>query len=183
MKAQKYFNNKKPINPMIQNRRQADKLIESSHKVAMILTMSVLHDKFGFGTKRLEKFTEHYRDLLESYNAGYIKAEDLNEVLHEETVKIINQVGEDFGWLIGKISANYENGYMKAVRDCKYAIKHSVEVNKMIVTNADRIRSMTDEELANFLKKSCDEQVGLDWCRNHDCYGDCIHKWRKEKVE
>ena len=85
MKAQKYFNNKKMVNPMVKNRREADKLIESSHKVAMILTMSVLHDKFGVGTKRLEKFTEHYHDLLESYNAGYIKVDDLNNVLHEET--------------------------------------------------------------------------------------------------
>lgn len=85
MKAQKYFNNNKPINPMVKNRREADKLIESSHKVAMIMTMTILHDKFGFGTKRLEKFTEHYHDLLDSYNKGYIKVEDLNEVLHEET--------------------------------------------------------------------------------------------------
>lgn len=85
MKAQKYFNNNKPVNPMVKNRREADKLIVSSHKVAMILSMSVLHDKFGFGTKRLEQFTKHYHDLLESYNAGYISAEDLNNVLNEET--------------------------------------------------------------------------------------------------
>lgn len=85
MKAQKYFNNKKSINPMVKNRKEADRLIVSSHKVAMIMTMTILHDKFGFGTKRLEKFTKHYHELIESYNAGYINVEDLNQVLHEET--------------------------------------------------------------------------------------------------
>lgn len=90
MRQQKFFNNKKIQNPTVQNRRQADKLIESSHKAAMILTLTVLHDKFGFGTKRLERFTEHYHDLLDSYNQGYLKVEDLNNVLYEETeIKVL----------------------------------------------------------------------------------------------
>ena len=85
MRQQKFFNNNKPVNPYLKNRREADKLIEASHKVAMVLSLTILHDKFGFGTKRLERFTEHYHDLLESYNAGYIKVDDLNNVLNEET--------------------------------------------------------------------------------------------------
>lgn len=85
MRQQKYFNNKKPVNPMVQNRRQADKLLDAAHKVNMILTMTVLHDKFGYGEKRLDRFTHEYKKLLEGVNEGYINAEDLNNVLWEET--------------------------------------------------------------------------------------------------
>jgi hypothetical protein len=50
-----------------------------------------------------------------------------------DVIRIINQVGEDFGWQMGKVGANYENGYMKAIRDCKQAFNHIVDSNKMIV--------------------------------------------------
>lgn len=82
MRQQKFFNNNKQR--FVANRRDADKLIESSHKVAMLLTLTVLHDKYGFGTKRLERFLHEYKELLDSYNRGYISPDDLNMVLHEE---------------------------------------------------------------------------------------------------
>ena len=34
-------------------------------------------------------------------------------------VKQIQEVGENFGWQIGKLGANWENGYMQSTRDCK----------------------------------------------------------------
>ena len=37
------------------------------------------------------------------------------------------------------------------------------------MTNADRIRSMTDEELADILFDSCTEYMGLDECKYPDC--------------
>ena len=111
----------------------------------------------------------------------------------QEALKIINQVGEDFGWQMGKVGANYENGYMKAIRDCKAVFQkddHIVDSNKMIVTNADRIRNMTDEELAELLAESntlikckeCSEPMN-EW---GSCIGNCENaylKWLKEKVE
>lgn len=99
-----------------------------------------------------------------------------------EVIKIINQVGEDFGWQMGKVGANYENGYMKAIRDCKQAFNHIVEANKMIVTNADRIRNMSDEELHEFLDSGCMGMVGIKWCDEHPC-SECIGKWLKVEVE
>lgn len=101
----------------------------------------------------------------------------------QEALKIINQVGEDFGWQMGKVGANYENGYMKAILDVKQAFDHIVEANKMVVTNADRIRNMTDEELTELLEKSCMKRVGDKWCECHSCWRDCVPKWLKEKVE
>ena len=85
MRQQKYFNNKKPLNPMVKNRRDADKLILSAHKVNMILTLTVLHDKFGFGKKRLDRFEQGLKELLDRVNNGEVTAEDLNEILWKKT--------------------------------------------------------------------------------------------------
>ena len=124
----------------------------------------------------------------------------------QEALKIINQVGENFGWQVGKVGANYENGYMKAIRDCKFALQNAkddfVEVNKMVdhsgyfqngkndivesnkmITNADRIRSMTDEELVKCL--ICPHCIVKSFKCNIfevNCK-ECILKWLKEKVE
>lgn len=81
----KYFNNKQINKPMLKNRREADKLIDSAHKANALITLNVLHDKFGFGKKRLDKFQEEYLKVLDSFNNGYISAEDLNQVLWDET--------------------------------------------------------------------------------------------------
>ena len=70
---------------MVQNRRQADKLLDAAHKVNMILTMTVLHDKFGYEEEMLDEFEYEYKQLLQGVNEGYINAEDLNNVLGEET--------------------------------------------------------------------------------------------------
>lgn len=82
MRQQKYFNNNKQR--FVKNRRDADKLIESSHHLAMVLALTVMHDKFGFGKKRLMKFITEYHELLDSCNRGYITPKDLNQVLIDE---------------------------------------------------------------------------------------------------
>ena len=88
MRQQKFFNNNRQR--FVANRRDADKLIESSYKANMILALTVLHDKFGFGKKRIDRFLDEYKELLDSYERGYISADDLNMVLHEEVgVKIL----------------------------------------------------------------------------------------------
>lgn len=61
------------------------KLINAAGKANMILTLTVLHDKFGFGGKeRLPKFIDEYGKLLEAYNTGYINVADLEAVLKVE---------------------------------------------------------------------------------------------------
>ena len=112
-----------------------------------------------------------------------------------DVLKILNKVGEDFGWQMGKVGANYENGYMKAIRDCKQAFNHIVEANKMIdqfredtkkvVTNADRIRNMSDEELFELLRKTkyCPPVMCKKINGYHISCKECIVKWLKKKVE
>ena len=87
MRQQKYFNNNKT--KFVANRRDADKLIETSHKTAMLLAMTVLHDKYGFGFKRLEKFLYYYEELLDGYNKGYFTPNDLNGELEKVGFKVI----------------------------------------------------------------------------------------------
>jgi hypothetical protein len=109
-------------------------------------------------------------------------------VTNKDVLKKLNQVGEDFGWQMGKVGSNYENGYMKAIRDCKAVFQkedHIVEVNKMIVTNADRVRNMSNEELMEFIESPC-KFIKADTYPNRNCVfhcDECIEKWLKEKVK
>lgn len=49
----------------------------------------VLRDQFGFGRKRLEKFTDAIFELYDSYEKDYITLDDLIRTIYEETgVKI-----------------------------------------------------------------------------------------------
>ena len=52
-----------------------------------------------------------------------------------------------------------------------------------IKTNADRIRSMTDEELAELFDNTCIENIGEVRCGSYRrCY-DCMLNWLKEEVK
>lgn len=51
-------------------------------------------------------------------------------------------------------------------------------------TNADRIRSMTDEELAEVLFGSCIEHMGVDECSHpEEACKSCVLDWLKEESE
>ena len=57
-----------------------------------------------------------------------------------------------------------------------------VEVEKP-VTNADRIRAMTDEELAQVLRNPCDnEHIPAEWCRSRGCGYQCSLDWLKQEA-
>ena len=54
------------------------------------------------------------------------------------------------------------------------------------MTNAERIKSMTDEELANFLcdrTKNCSDCNALEFCWINGCHANGIEKWLKQEVE
>jgi hypothetical protein len=80
----KYFNNKKIVNHTVQNRRDADKLINSAYKAFMLLGLMALRDEFKFGPERMQRYVDKMHDLLDSYNKGYISIEDLNQTIYEE---------------------------------------------------------------------------------------------------
>ena len=57
------------------------------------------------------------------------------------------------------------------------------------MTNADRIRAMSDEELAEFLDRWALGDIDYsktfcDLCKGqYDCHDDCLMDWLKEEVE
>ena len=57
-------------------------------------------------------------------------------------------------------------------RDCEYYVPQ---------TNADRIRSMTDEELAEVLFGCCIEHMGVEECSHpEEACKSCVLDWLKE---
>ncbi|MBU5627719.1 hypothetical protein KQI82_12445 [Oscillibacter sp. MSJ-2] len=49
------------------------------------LPVMVLHDKFGFGPVRCERFTDAVLELYDSFEKGYVSIEDIHGTLKEET--------------------------------------------------------------------------------------------------
>lgn len=49
------------------------------------LPVMVLHDKFGFGSIRCERFTDAVLELYDSFEKGYVTLEDIHSTLKEET--------------------------------------------------------------------------------------------------
>ena len=52
---------------------------------ALTILLWVLHDKFGFGNKRLERLIDEINKFNEDFNAGLIDPKELIEQLEEET--------------------------------------------------------------------------------------------------
>ena len=64
---------------------EQNKLIAAAGKANMIISLMVLHDKFGYGEKRLNKFIDEYQKQLDAYNSGYVeRVSDFTTVLKEE---------------------------------------------------------------------------------------------------
>ena len=65
--------------------RKDNMLISAAGKANMIISLMVLHDKFGYGEKRLNKFIDEYYKQLDAYNSGYVESvKDFTTVLKEE---------------------------------------------------------------------------------------------------
>ena len=78
---------------------------------------------------------------------------------------------------------------------CKFQNKSKLELpclectqNRAIdyfkpMTNADRIRNMTDEELAEFFSSTCYIRVGIEVCYNASNCKKCFFEWLQAEVE
>ena len=59
--------------------------INAAWKVNMLISLMVLHDKFGYGRQRLERFMDEYAMQLDAYNTGHIESvKDFEQVLKDE---------------------------------------------------------------------------------------------------
>lgn len=83
----KYFN-ARPMGykkrQQVANRRDADKLIESAHRAYMLIGLMTLHNNFGFGASRLEKFAEAWQENLEKFNRGELTLDGVERIMSED---------------------------------------------------------------------------------------------------
>lgn len=70
---------------MLQAKRSAVKqATDDIVRTLIAMPVMVLHDKWGFGQKRLERFVEQLVEVLDSYEKGYVTMDDLMQALKEE---------------------------------------------------------------------------------------------------
>ena len=73
---------------------------------------------------------------------------------------------------------------MKADREIKVRCSACGHLTRIpTVTNADRIRAMTDEELAKLLNKPIGDACRKDCDIENDRCEDCVLEWLKERVD
>ena len=61
------------------------KIKEQLLDTVTVLSVATLHDEFGYGEKRLNKFIDEYQKQLEAYNSGYVeRVRDFTTVMKEE---------------------------------------------------------------------------------------------------
>ena len=75
---------RKPSRPPDKYKADA-KTKEHTSDIVLLYTLTVLHDKFGFGTVRLTRFYKHLLSLDDSVERGFVSIYDLNEQLVKET--------------------------------------------------------------------------------------------------
>ena len=61
-------------------------------------------------------------------------------------------------------------------------LSNSVQLKESPITNADRIRSMSDEELAEFLWYFCPDGDGRWYCEETKC-PECVMDWLKQPAD
>jgi len=58
---------------------RADSIISETVANSLAVTINVLHDKFGFGKARIQKFMGEYNELFDTILQEYVSFEDLKE--------------------------------------------------------------------------------------------------------
>lgn len=80
-----------------------------------------------------------------------------------------------------------EDGTLFLMDECgryEYAPEDRFIIFPLVETNADRIRAMTDEELAHVLRNPCDiaDHGPTGWCKERNCGYQCALEWLKQEV-
>lgn len=83
----KQYTNRKGINPVLlqmTEEQKAASAMRAANVAHKLLTDKVLHDVFGFGPSRREKFRIEYEKQLDLYRRGYYTADDLLELAKKD---------------------------------------------------------------------------------------------------
>lgn len=55
---------------------------------SILATLLVLHDKFDFGEKRLNRFLEEYNNVVDAVNGRYVSIEEIDSFLRQYKLHI-----------------------------------------------------------------------------------------------
>jgi hypothetical protein len=66
-------------------KHKEEKLIDAVFVIHLTIALYILHNKFGFGEKRLSKFVKEFEEQLDCYNKGYVTLDDIKQSLKEDT--------------------------------------------------------------------------------------------------
>ena len=72
-------------------RTAANQATDQVVKLMLALPVDVLHDKWGFGKVRCERFANQMLELYDAYQSGYVTIEDLLQVLEDEAGMTISK--------------------------------------------------------------------------------------------
>ena len=68
-----------------------DRVSREAFERMMVLSLLVLRDEWGFGSKRMERFMDQLRVLVEDVSEGRLSMDDITGALEEE-------IGLEFTW-------------------------------------------------------------------------------------
>lgn len=73
-------------------RRLKKECTENATNYAIILLLSVMHDKWGFGKKRLSRILSQLDSLADGISGGYVNLKDLRTMIEDECgIVVINR--------------------------------------------------------------------------------------------
>ena len=77
-------NKKIGVHRRVATAKDVNKVKSDAVTMVWAIFFTVMHDKYGFGTKRLRKLWKHVNELADSITKGYVKISDLEKTLAEE---------------------------------------------------------------------------------------------------
>lgn len=65
------------------------KSVNLAYDTFLLIALTVLHDKYGYGRTRLTEFVKHFHSGMETIAGNFASVIDLNETLLKETGVIV----------------------------------------------------------------------------------------------
>ena len=169
----------------------------------LIKSLRTDHDKYFArdmeAADAIESLSKAYQMMAEAFESEVTKQKwiSVTDRFPEEDVPVLVYLFDDspyIAWINHEneweteeftIDHDYGERVMKPIdklmeRYAKYADRVHFTVGEKPKTNADRIRSMTDEELVEIIRCPI-ESLPIEYCPNMDC-DDCILNWLKQEV-
>lgn len=75
---------KKGMNPALIYMSESARVkttLEASSAAVKMITLKILHDTFGFGEKRQQRFVNEFQRQMRAYEEGYFTIEDMQDLV------------------------------------------------------------------------------------------------------